>query len=563
MSASAACARAVVAELVASGVAEVVLAPGSRSAPLALAVHAEAVEGRLRLHVRTDERAAGFLALGLAKGSGLPVAVITTSGTAVGNLLPAAMEAHHARVPLLLVTADRPAELVGTGANQTTHQPGIFGVFVRGEEHVDAAGAPAMWKTGTATAVAVASGTMTGHPGPVHVNVALPEPLVALGEPSGPTVVPDAITPDAAAAGNARAERSAGRFSSEAVPAGVLELAAGPRTVVVCGDATPADGQAALAFAEAAGLPLLAEPSSWARGGRVALRCGRLLLATSLGDRVQRAVMFGHPTLSRPVNRLLTRPDVELIVVGTGAGLPNPGWAARQTAGAVTLAPAEDAADEQWLREWRAADAACGARVDSLLAGLDYVSGPSVAATVLAAAGRGIVALGNSMAIRDADLAPVPDVPQRVFANRGLSGIDGTLSTAVGVALASAEAATLLCGDLSFVHDANALAIGPGEPRPDLRIVVADDAGGAIFSTLEYGRREFAAGFERVFATPTGVNPAALAAGYGIPARTVAGLAELGRALAAPVHGIEVVVVGVDRASRAELAAALSACAVH
>ena len=559
MSVSAACASAVVAELVGRGVTEVVLAPGSRSAPLALAVHAEAVAGRVRLHVRTDERAAAFLALGLAKGSGLPVAVITTSGTAVGNLLPAVMEAHHSRVPLLLVTADRPAGLVGTGANQTTHQPGIFGVFVRDELDVDAAAEPGSWTAGTAAAVAAASGSLSGYPGPVHVNVALPEPLVVLGPPDAPDAAGPVIRQAGAAAAGVAVPQPAAPAEGQSV-----ELPAGPRTVVVCGDARQAEGVAALAFAEAAGVPLLAEPSSLARGGANALRCGRLLLGTSLGDRVERVVMFGHPTLSRPVTRLLTRADVDLIVVGAGPGTPNPGWRARQTVSAVAWpASADGATDSAWLQEWRAADAACGERVDALLEGLDYVSGPAVASTVLAAAGGRIVALGNSMAIRDADLAPVPDVPQRVYANRGLSGIDGTLSTAVGLALASGEPVTLLCGDLSFVHDANALAIGPGEPRPDLRIVVADDAGGAIFSTLEYGRQEFAAGFERVFATPTGVDPVALATGYGIPARRVAGLAELAAALAVPVHGIEVLVVGVDRASRAELAAALGACAVH
>lgn len=334
---------------------------------------------------------------------------------------------------------------------------------------------------------------------------------------------------------------------------GELALPAGPRTVVVCGDAAPAEGAAARAFAEAANLPLIAEPSSGARFGPSALRCGRLLLGTGLADRVERVVMFGHPTLSRPVNRLLTRDDVELIVVGRGP-LPNPGNHAGAFAAEVRLEPDRSG----WPDEWRSADRAVSERVDALVSGLGYPSGPAVAAAVLAS-GDGILVLGNSMAIRDADLAPITERP--VFANRGLSGIDGTLSTAVGIGLASGAPTTLLAGDLSFVHDANALAIGPGQPCPDLRIVVADDAGGGIFATLEYGQPRFADSFESVFATPSGVDPLALARAYGVTATRVAGLAELSAALAEPVGGLQVVVVGIDRDHRRELAQALSACA--
>lgn len=162
-----------------------------------------------------------------------------------------------------------------------------------------------------------------------------------------------------------------------------------------------------------------------------------------------------------------------------------------------------------------------------------------------------MLCLGNSNPIRDADLAPVSPGPRSVFGNRGLSGIDGTISTATGVALATGAPTTLLCGDLAFFHDAGALAIGPGEPRPALRIVVADDAGGSIFATLEYGQPRFADAFERVFATPTGLDPVAVALGYGVPARRVTTLAEAAAVLAEPVSGLEVVVVPIDRSGRA------------
>lgn len=551
MSRSYACAEAVIATLLANGVTDLVLSPGSRSAPLALAAHSAALAGRLRLHVRVDERTAGFLALGLAKGSGRCVPVVTTSGTAVGNLLPAVMEASHARVPLLVISADRPAELVGTGANQTTWQPGIFGVFPRAEATIDAAAATD-WATVVTALLQTAEGADTDHPGPAHLNIALPEPLVPSHPTTGmsdPTTVVEGLA--AVVADPATGMTVVGLAAG---PQTVLDLVSGPRTVVVCGDATPQEGTAARAFAEAANLPLVAEPSSGARLGPNALRCGRLLLGTGLADRIERVVMFGHPTLSRPVNRLLTRADVELIVVGRGPALPNPGRRARQFATGVRMEPDQT----EWLGEWVAADCATSTRVDAVLTGLDYISGPAVAAAVLGSGG-GTVVLGNSMAIRDADLAPITERP--VFANRGLSGIDGTLSTAMGIALATGEPTTLLTGDLSFFHDANALAIGPGQPRPNLRIVVADDAGGAIFATLEYGQPQFAASFETVFATPSGIDPAALARGYGIPATRVVDLVGLADALAAPINGPQVVVVGVDRVHRAQLAVDLAGCA--
>jgi 2-succinyl-5-enolpyruvyl-6-hydroxy-3-cyclohexene-1-carboxylate synthase len=551
MSQSHACAEAVIATLLAEGVTELVLCPGSRSAPLALAAHQAALEARLRLHVRIDERTAGFLALGLAKGSGRCVPIVTTSGTAVGNLLPAVMEASHARVPLLVISADRPAELVGTGANQTTWQPGIFGVFPRAEAALDAEGA-ADWAIAVTALLKAARGADTGHPGPAHLNIALPEPLVRHdGWATGTVPAARSAHPTTTTSWAAGTVPVAQGWAAGTVP--VAQLAPGPRTVVVCGDATLAEGAAARTFAEAANLPLIAEPSSGARFGPNALRCGRLLLGTGLADRVERVVMFGHPTLSRPVNRLLTRGDIDLTVVGQGPALPNPGHRASRFAAEVRMPPAPAG----WLAGWLDADRAAGARLDALLAGLGYPSGPAVAATVLAS-GSGTLVLGNSMAIRDADLAPITDRP--MFANRGLSGIDGTLSTAIGVALATGDPTTLLLGDLSFVHDANALAIGPGQPRPDLRIVVADDAGGAIFATLEYGQPQFADSFETVFATPSGVDPAALARGYGVPTTRVDGLEELAEALAVPMEGLQVVVVGVDRLRRGELAAALAAC---
>lgn len=538
MSDSVTCARVVVGQLLAQGVTDVVLAPGSRSAPLALVADAAAREGLLRLHVRVDERGAGFLALGLAKASGRCVPVVTTSGTAVGNLLPAVMEAHHAGVPLLVVSADRPASLVGTGANQTTEQADVFGGFLRYRARVSSAAAPDSWPAQAARAVLAAEGALSRHPGPAQLNVELGLPLVPADGPVGGPVRATAV--------------DVGR---PADPEPVL-LPGTPRTLVVCGDARPATGRVALELAEAAGVPLVAEPSSNARAGAAALATGRLLLAGDLAGQVERVIVFGRPTLSRPVTALLSRPDVEVVVVADTPDYPDPGWRARRVVPAVAIEPGP----ADWLAAWQAADADRAARLNALLADSPVLTGPELARIVVGAVPSDqVLCLASSNPVRDADLAPVRDDPGPVHANRGLSGIDGTIATAVGVALATNTPTTLLCGDLAFVHDAGSLAIGPGEPRPALRIVVADDRGGSIFATLEYGQERFAGAFERVFATPTGLDLVALAAGYGVPARRLRTAEEVAGALAEPVSGVEVLVVDVDRAGRTELARRLAA----
>jgi 2-succinyl-5-enolpyruvyl-6-hydroxy-3-cyclohexene-1-carboxylate synthase len=469
---SARCARTLVGQLLAQGVTDFVLAPGSRSAPFALCLEASARAGLLRLHVRVDERAAGFLALGLAKGSGRCVAVVTTSGTAVGNLVPAVMEAWHSAVPLLVISADRPSWMVGFGSNQTTEQGGLFAGFLTYSTRV-AAGAPAQsWSAQAARAVLLAEGRTGGSRGPAHLNIELPEPLV------------DSVSDWIALPG---ATVASGPLSRPvAVP-----LPGTPRTLVLCGDAEPDVGRAAVRLAETAGLPLVAEPSSNARSA-VSVSTGRLLLAGELGGQVERVVVFGRPTLSRPVSNLLARSGVEVVVVTDRPDFVDPGWRAQLVAAAVSVEPGPT----EWLAAWRRADGERAAKVADAIHAQGRHTGPALAAAVVASVAPGdIMCLGNSNAIRDADLVP-PGVEQaRTFANRGLSGIDGTVATAIGISLGTARPTTLLCGDLSFIHDVGALAIGASESRPTLRIVVADDDGGSIFATLEYGSAPFAARF--------------------------------------------------------------------
>jgi 2-succinyl-5-enolpyruvyl-6-hydroxy-3-cyclohexene-1-carboxylate synthase len=539
MNPSTAFATVVVDELIRSGVREAVLAPGSRSTPLALALAAADRDGRLRLHVRIDERTAGFLALGLIRGTGLPVPVVTTSGTAVANLYPAVLEASHSGLPLIVLSADRPPELRGTGANQTTDQLKVFGDAVRLFHELGTPtkqlGQVAYWRSQISRAVSTAVGARTADPGPVQLNCPLVEPLVPTDDGDWPEPLDG---------------RSTGPWTSvHATAAQPSAVAPGPKTVVVAGDGA---SQAARLAAEAGGWPLFAEPSSRARTGPAVISAYRLLLAaTSMGDEIERVLVFGHPTLSRPIAKLLARPDVEVIVVA-----PTGLWAdaGRRATAVVTGLEVIGTDGTDWLSRWLQADQLARPAIDKVLAG--GLSGPVVAAVLGEAVGAdGMLIVASSNPVRDLDLAPV--VPIRTVANRGLAGIDGTLSTAVGAALANAGPTYALVGDLAFLHDATGLVIGPAEPRPDLRIVVLNDNGGGIFATLEQGGGDHADYFERVFGTPHNVDLAALCAATGTPYRLVATVDELREVLARTVAGIDVMEVRVDRSTHRDLQAEL------
>lgn len=527
--------------MVRCGVREAVLAPGSRSAPLALALAAADREGRLRLHVRIDERTAGFLAIGLIRGTGLPVPVVTTSGTAVANLHPAVLEASHSGLPLIVLSADRPPELRGTGANQTTDQLKVFGGAVRLFHEIGTPvkqpGRVAYWRSVVDRAVSAAVGARTADPGPVHLNCALAEPLVPTTDG---TDWPEELT-----------GRSGPWTSVHAAAVQPSAVAPGPKTVVVAGDGA---SQAARLTAEAGGWPLFAEPSSRSRIGAAVISSYRLLLgASELASEIERVLVFGHPTLSRPISNLLAREDVEVVVVAPTGLWPDAG---RRATSVVTGLEVTGADATDWLARWQHADELARTSIEKVLAG--ELTGPAVAAIVGEAIGAdGMLVIGSSNPVRDLDLAPV--VPIRTVANRGLAGIDGTLSTAIGAALANGGPTYALLGDLAFLHDANGLVIGPAEPRPDLRIVVLNDDGGGIFSLLEQGAGEHADHFERVFGTPHGVDLAALCAATGTSYKRVVTQDELRAAMERTVAGIDVVEVRLDRSTHRNLHAQLAA----
>jgi 2-succinyl-5-enolpyruvyl-6-hydroxy-3-cyclohexene-1-carboxylate synthase len=531
----------IIEELVTRGVRDVVLAPGSRSAPLAYECFEADRIGLLRLHVRVDERTAGFLALGLAKGSGAPVAVLTTSGTAPANLYPAVLEAWHAHLPLIVITASRPRSMINTGANQTADQDQLFGRHVRAYAGLsDAVLDHRTWRFEMARIMAAVTGLRTRMPGPAQLNVEFSEPLLP-AEFAWPPPAPElSIT--------------ASRILSEPTT-----MPAGAQTVIVAGDCPPDVGRAIAEDAARARVPLLAEPSSNARRGEAALSTYRLLLSSTLAEGIERVVVFGRPTLSRPISALLSRDDVELIVVSAYADWIDPGRVASMVTDAVTF---EESGNAGWLDAWREADRTVRARLDALLESQPYFTGPALAATLWTALGaHDALFAGSSSPIRDLDLAPTSATAPLVYANRGLSGIDGNVSTAAGIALALERPTHALLGDLTALHDATGLLVGQLEPQPNLRIVVANDDGGSLFATLEQGEPAQMGAFERLFGTPQRVQFEALAAAAGIAYRRVEKASELDQVLAEPAIRMELVEAVIDRAHRRTLDREITALA--
>jgi 2-succinyl-5-enolpyruvyl-6-hydroxy-3-cyclohexene-1-carboxylate synthase len=547
-------------ELIRCGLREVVVAPGSRSAPLAMEFHRRAESGDLRLSVRIDERSAAFCALGLAKASGVPAAVVSTSGTAAAHFHAAVIEADESAVPLVVLTADRPPELRGTGANQTIDQLTLYGPAVRWfcEVGVPEAGADqqAYWRSATCRAWGLASGAAGGVPGPVHMNLAFREPLV-----------PDEPAPPGGRPGGAPWTA----FAS------VTDLPRAERGIVICGDGDY-DPEPLLGLAAQAGWPVLAEPSSNARCGLVALSAYQYLLADALfmaAHPPQVIVSAGRPGLSRSQLALLRTAgtmvdgaEVRHVVLAQGPGRwADPARTATDVTAALTMDGTVGPGASGWLADWLEADRAVTEAVDKVLDADDLLSEPRLARDVPAALPDGaLLWAASSLPIRDLDQQLRPRSGLRILASRGASGIDGLVSSAVGAALAHQAAgggrAVALLGDLALLHDAAGLILGPDEPRPDLCLIVVNNDGGGIFSTLE--QAAFPGPFERVFGTPHGTGMADLAAAVGLGYRRIERADELRETLAAADvdgAGVSLVEVRTDRAGQAELRDRLAAAA--
>ncbi len=531
----------------------------------------------LRLHVRIDERSAAFLALGLAKAGGRPVAVICTSGTAAANFHPAVIEADESGVPLLVLTADRPPELRGTGANQAIDQLKLYGGAVRwfAEAGVPEArpGMNAYWRSLACHAWAAASGADGGFPGPVHLNLPLRDPLVPglpdAGAPASGTAAeaggwPEPLAGRAGGApwtrwpGSSRAGSAApgGPWPAGPDEPGPLDLPWTERGVIVAGDGA-AGPSGLLRLAAAAGWPVLAEPSSGARQGAHALGAYQYLLehpAFLAANRPDLVICAGLPGLSRGQTAFVRQAAADgarQVVLAQGPGRwADPARTATDVAAAVRLAGAPATAPAGWLRGWQEADAAARGAVDAVLDASDELTEPRLARDLAAALPDGaLLWAASSLPIRDLDRHLAPRDGLRVLASRGASGIDGLISSAAGAALAHQAAgggpAAALLGDIAFLHDAPGLFAGPEEARPDLVLVVANNDGGGIFSTLE--QAAVPAPFERVFGTPHGARLAGLAAAAGIGHTLVVRAADLPAALKG--DGIRVVEVAADRAA--------------
>ena len=546
-------------ELARCGLREVVIAPGSRSTPLAMAFGDLEQRGRVRLHVRIDERSASFTALGLAKASRRPTAVLCTSGTAAANFYPAVIEADESGIPLLVLTADRPPELRSTGANQAIDQLKLFGGAVRWFCEVGVperrTGAAAYWRSVACQAWGHAAGSAGGLAGPVHLNLAFRDPLTP--ELPGPAAVGSQAS---TAADHDWPESLDGRpdgepwtrFEPRAATTDELELAWTERGVVVCGDGDY-DAASLVALAEQAGWPVLAEPSSGARRGPNALPAYQYLLATpefAAAYRPDVLVSAGRPGLSRPQSALLAGPAGRHVIIRQGPGRwADPQRAATDVAAAIRLS-GTPAGTTPWLDAWRRADDAARRAVDAVLDEEDRLTEPRLARDlVLGLPEDALLWAASSMPVRDIDVHAVTRTDVRVLASRGTSGIDGTVSAAIGAALAHGGPAFALIGDLAFLHDAPGLALGPSEPRPDLCLIVVNNDGGGIFSTLE--QAAFAGSFERLFGTPHGTGLDHLAAAFGLPYLRLDQPEDLGKAL--PGVGLRIVEAQTDRAAGAAL----------
>ena len=513
------------------GVRDACVCSGSRSAPLALALHRSSI----RTHVALDERAGGFFALGLARASRRPVAIVTTSGTGAVNLFPAVVEASHGRVPVIALTADRPPELRDTGAAQTIDQIKLFGTSVRWFHEVGTPSDDPGLLDYVASLASRAIDAAWGPPaGPVHLNFAFREPLLPH---------PDAILRAAPRRehGNAPTTEAGPRDtapSARTVTRAANLLRAKRRGLILCGpsDEEPTFADAIARLADVTGYPVLADPASQVRYGRHDR--SRVLGSYDAFFRSERfaareapeiVLQFGAPLTSKAYHQAAARhAETVSLIVDAARAWRDPARRAREilagdpTELATLLADALSRGSdplpgwsERFARAERAAREVLERYAERPGAGL--TEGRAMAALLDAAPEETVLTVGNSMPIRDLDLfGPSRAKRVRVLANRGANGIDGVMSSGLGAAAASDAPALIVTGDLSFHHDLNGLA-ALREGRSRATIVVLNNDGGGVFSFLPVAKHADAEAFERYFGTPHGLDFRHAAELYGIP----------------------------------------------
>nr|MBU6201326.1 2-succinyl-5-enolpyruvyl-6-hydroxy-3-cyclohexene-1-carboxylic-acid synthase [Acidobacteriota bacterium] len=521
------------------GARTAVLCPGSRSTPLALALASRA---ELAVHVFHDERSGSFAALGAALATGRPAILACTSGTAAVNFHPAVVEADHARVPMIVCTADRPPELQGVGAPQTIEQHGLFGASVRWEHDpgVPDASGSAQWREVASGAYRASVGPV---PGPVHLNLPFREPLIGVAGP----------LPPARASGAGRLADAPGLGAEDAHE--LAAVAAHERGVILAGWGVD-DPSAVTSLANRLGWPVLADPRSGISSddGAVVVRHADPMLRhapTASRLRPDAVLRLGDPPSSKVVNAWVAASGARIVAVSPSGRIVDPDRVVARTIAAqpsaVCASIATGAVDDGWLRGWAAASGAASRALDAALVATTGLSEPLVARTVAAGSPDGaIVVVSSSMPVRDLEWFGGATGAARILSNRGANGIDGVTSTAIGAALATGSTVVLLTGDVAFLHDSSALA-GLVARDADLRIVVVDNGGGGIFSFLPQAAVLDGPTFERLFGTPHATDLVALARAHGIRSADASSADELRAVLAAP--GPSVVRVRGDRAA--------------
>ena len=499
MNTSTSLARVVVRQLIEAGITDAVISPGSRNAPISLAMYAASEKGLLKLHIRIDERSAAYFALGLAKASSRPVPIVCTSGTAVANYHPAVLEAHHSNVPLLVLTADRPAILRRTGANQTTEQARIFGNAVRYFADVSGGVFPLELPLDSL------------HRGPVHLNLQFEEPLLPDEDSNwlneikvAPRVKPAGKSAGTLKVNTTRGVLIIGHDRGGLTVAEVSKIASDLEWPVISEDP--------LSFPEAISHAALFLASPAIRKNLVP----------------ETVVVIGRTTLSRPINALIASAKTQIVIDPRMATVDTYRVADQRFIAAPKVV--SKPADPDWHEQWRK----LSLRTAKLVSEISNWS-ESALARELAVELSGAVFIASSRPIRDLESFATPRTGIETFANRGLAGIDGNISTALGIATAR-PSATAIIGDLAFLHDLTGLV---GNTSANLRIIAINNDGGGIFSTLPQAN---VAGFETVFGTPHGLDLEKIAAGLGISAKTISSFAELKSELAKPISGISVLV---------------------
>jgi 2-succinyl-5-enolpyruvyl-6-hydroxy-3-cyclohexene-1-carboxylate synthase len=501
-------ARVIVQACLDSGAEQVVIAPGSRNAPLSWAFAQAEKAGLIKIQVRIDERDAGFLALGIAKATGNPVPVVVTSGSAVANLMPAVVEAFHSAVPIIVLSADRPASARGQSAPQTISQFGLFGTFVKSQIDVVAGNTVALKVSN------VIESTISGRPGPVQVNVQFEMPLM-----------PDAKEMEW--------QPKAPSLNSISKTVSVQkEIEVSSLGIFVVGDnADPEAVEEINQISQEIGWPIIWEPTANAHMLQNSISHGVVLLQAVVAPNVDVVVTLGTVGLSRAILGLLKSAPVYLAIHSATAGpdLPNPVTSAKEILEVVPKLKAK--VDPEWLSQWQTLDGKAATVVMAVLAP-DTLTGPSAARLVWDQAGDDDqLFVAASWPVRHLEAHATKRKGLQVFGNRGANGIDGLISTAMGAAIGTKKRTVLLIGDIAFLHDLGGLNLGEGQDQPNLTIVVLDNNGSGIFSQLEQGGAEYQEHYEKVFGTPHGKDLWVIAESLGIPAKQVTSKTELKFAL--------------------------------